>query len=421
MDATGILWMVMAIFLVISAIFSASETALSFFNRIRMKGYASDGSKRANRVLNLGRNYNNVLTAILIGNNIVNIGTSVIGTVVFTAYLGPAGAGVATAVVTVLVLVFGEVMPKSFASQHADSVAMLFSGFIRVVTWVLTPFVFLFSKLQKLVSRFKSTDAQPSVTEQELKVIIEEIEDEGVLEGQESRLVRSALDFDETTVERVLTPRVDLVAFEIGTDAEEIKETFLAKRFSRIPVYEKHIDNIVGILYEKDFFRAYLSDPAFSIQDHLHKPLFVPPSAKISELLQLIQKHRTHMVIVADQYGGVEGVITLEDIIEKLVGEIYDIGEEEDPDIQMISGNRYRVNPDMDVQDFLETMHLSSREFETESTTVGGWVLEQFERLPKQGERFDFENLTVTVEALDDKRMTSLLVQVNRQNPQSAL
>ena len=411
MDSTDALWLVVLILITFSAIFSSSETAFSSFNRIRLKSYAAEGNKQAKRVLKLSKDFNRILTAILIGNNIVNIATASIGTVLFTKYFGAAGAGISTIIITILVLIGGEIMPKSFAKDHAESVALKSSGFILFITIIFRPFIFFFGKLKDLMEKFTKSSKAPSVTEQELKVIIEEIEDEGVLEDHESRLVRSALDFDETTAEQVLTPRVDLVSAELNTDNETLCGLFLEKGFSRIPIYKKDIDNIIGILYERDFFREYIKNHAFSILPILQKPLFVPPQTKISDLFKQIQQRREHMAIVTDQYGGVEGIITVEDMLEELVGDIYDKNETVIQDVQKLSDTAYLVNPDMGIDDLFEEIDYHPFQFETESNTVGGWVLEQFQKLPKQGESFTQAGLKVTVQQLNQKRITSLLIE----------
>ncbi|MBC5787781.1 MULTISPECIES: hemolysin family protein [Clostridiaceae] len=411
MDSTDVLWLVVLILIVFSAIFSSSETAFSSFNRIRIKSYAAEGNKQAKRVLRLSKDFNRILTAILIGNNIVNIATASIGTVLFTKYFGAAGPGISTIVITILVLIGGEILPKSFAKDHAESTALKSSGFILFITVIFRPFIFLFGKLKDLMAKFTKSNQAPSVTEQELKVIIEEIEDEGVLEDHESKLVRSALDFDETTAEQVLTPRVDLVSAELNTDNETLCSLFLEKGFSRIPIYKKDIDNIIGILYERDFFREYIKSHDFSILPILQKPLFVPPQTKISDLFKQIQQRQEHMAVVTDQYGGVEGIITVEDMLEELVGDIYDKNETVVQDVQKLSDTAYLINPDMGIDDLFEEIDYHPFQFETESNTVGGWVLEQFQKLPQQGESFTQAGLKVTVQQLNQQRITSLLIE----------
>lgn len=412
MQTIWILWAFLVICIILSAVFSSSETALSTVNRIRLKSDAQQGNKKAGRVLRLYQNYNRSLTGILIGNNLVNIMASTIGTVIFTSYFGSAGPGVATVFLTLVLLIFGEVMPKSYAKDHADKLTRQFSGFLHSVIFIFTPFIFFFDGLKKLMEKFSKKDSAPSVTEQELKVMIHEIEDEGVLEGGEGELVRSALDFDETTVDEAMTPRVDIVSIEKNADVEEIKNVFFEYHYSRLPVYEKDVDNIVGILYEKDFFKAYLQEATFSVESLMQTAMFVPPQMKISELLKKIQAANVHMAIVVDSYGGVEGMITLEDIVEELVGEIYDEYDVVSYEVQKISPDTYRVRADMGVDDMMEKIGYTPKNLESESNTVGGWLLENFGKVPKVGNSFEFENLVIKVTQMKGKRIYWLTVRI---------
>lgn len=412
MQTIWLLWAFLIICIILSAVFSSSETALSTVNRIRLKSDAQQGNKKAGRVLRLYQNYNRSLTGILIGNNLVNIMASTVGTVIFTSYFGSAGPGVATVFLTLVLLIFGEVMPKSYAKDHADKLTRQFSGFLHGVIFIFTPFIFFFDGLKKLMEKFSKKDSAPSVTEQELKVMIHEIEDEGVLEDREGELVRSALDFDETTVDEAMTPRVDIVSIEKNADVEEIKNVFFEYHYSRLPVYEKDVDNIVGILYEKDFFKAYLQETPFSVESLMQTAMFVPPQMKISELLKKIQAANVHMAIVVDSYGGVEGMITLEDIVEELVGEIYDEYDVVSPEVQKISPDTYRVRADMGVDDMMEKIGYAPKNLESESNTVGGWLLENFGKVPKVGNSFEFENLVIKVTQMKGKRICWLTVRI---------
>ena len=244
------------------------------------------------------------------------------------------------------------------------------------------------------------------------RVMIHEIEDEGVLEGGEGELVRSALDFDETTVDEAMTPRVDIVSIEKNADVEEIKNVFFEYHYSRLPVYEKDVDNIVGILYEKDFFKAYLQETPFSVESLMQTAMFVPPQMKISELLKKIQAANVHMAIVVDSYGGVEGMITLEDIVEELVGEIYDEYDVVSYEVQKIAPDTYRVRADMGVDDMMEKIGYAPKNLESESNTVGGWFLENFGKLPKVGNSFEFEDLVIKVTQMKGKRICWLTVRI---------
>ena len=294
--------------LVLSALFSSCETAFSSVNKIRLKNYAAKGDKRAEKALKIANKFEDALTAILIGNNIVNILSTSISTVLFTQILGPGGVGAATVVMTVLVLVFGEITPKSFAKNHAEQCALMFAEPLSAFMIVLKPVVMVFKVIQKL---FKPKTEQPSVTEDELKYIIDEIEEQGVLEEQESDLVRSALEFDEITVDEILIPRVNVIAIEKNTPFNEIKEKFLTDMYSRLPVYEKNIDNIIGVITNKSFFRL-MNENKENISDIIQEIIHISDLKLISEALKEMQKSKMHMAVVMDQYGGTKGIITLE-------------------------------------------------------------------------------------------------------------
>ncbi len=405
-----ILWLSMAFLIAFSAFFSSSETAFASYNRIRMKKLAADGNKKAAMVVELNGQYTNVLTAILIGNNIVNIVASTIGTLLFTSYFGPMGAGISTIFLTAVLLVFGEIIPKTLANDNAEWVCMKNIVGVRFFILIFSPLIFVFDKLKKIVSRIDKSEKQPTITEQELKFMIEEIENQGVLENRESELVRSALDLDEITAGEVMTPRVDLVSIEVNEKIENVKKVFLSERYSRLPVYEKNIDNIIGVLSEKDFFRAYFSDDPFSIRHMLKKTLLVPPRTNISELMKNFQQGKTHMAVVVDQYGGIEGVITFEDVLEQLIGNIYDEKDTKEYFIKKINDFTWWIDPDISVNDMYRNVCGSEFKGETESNTMGGWILEKLEKLPVEGDQFVFGDLEITVSEMKDKRIKGIIV-----------
>lgn len=394
--------------LVLSAFFSASETAFSTVNKARLKNYAAKGDKRAAKALKIANSFEKALTAILIGNNIVNILSTSISTVLFTQILGPGGVGVATAVMTVLVLVFGEITPKSIAKSNAEKCALLFAGPISLVMFILKPFVWVFQFLQNL---FKPKEEQPSVTEDELKYIIDEIQEQGVLEQQESELVRSALDFDEITVDEILIPRVNVTAVERNTPFEEIKDKFLTEMYSRIPVYEKNIDNIVGIITNKSFMRLMnegKQDISEIIQDIIH----ISDLKLISEALKELQKNKMHMAVVLDQYGGTKGIVTIEDIIEELVGEIYDEDDEVIPNFVKIDDDKYELAADVAVSDMLDNFDLPEEYIETSVNTVGGLVAELLGHIGKVGETVECGMFKMTVTSADEQKINKIHLEV---------
>lgn len=410
---------VICLLLAISAVCSATETAFSAANHIRLKNLATSGSKSAQKALKITENFDKALTAILIGNNIVNISASSLATVLFTEQFGSGSVAAATLVMTVLVLIFGEILPKSLAKENAESFSMLMAAPLSVCMTILTPAIWFFSAIKRFATALLGgKKEQPSVTEEELKYIIDEIETEGVLEEQESDLVRSALDFDETSIGEVLVPRVNIVGVEIHTDMERIKEIFMDNCYSRMPVYEGTIDSIVGIIHQADFFKLYLSGSGESIESIMNKPVFIPESKRISDVMKLMQKKKVHMAVVIDQYGGTEGICTLEDIIEELVGDIYDERDEVDDSFKALGENRWQVSAELSVSDFLEKADLDEDLIEADSNSLGGWVIEKIDRFPENGERLIIEPFIVTVKMEDAQRIDSLTIERSEEPPQ---
>lgn len=416
MDDPGNLgqYILLVVLIAMSAFFSASETAFSCVNKIRLKNYASDGNAKAERALKTAEDYDRMLSAILIGNNIVNIASASLGTVIFTRYLGVAGAAVSTVVMTVLVLIFGEILPKSYAKENSETVAMRFALPLNVVMKILTPLVWIFVKMKSLVNKKNKEEDTPSVTQEELKFIIEEIEDEGVLQERESELLQSALEFQEITVDEILTPRVDLIAADVNDSVEEIKALFMEHRYSRIPIYERTVDNIIGILSERDFFRELINKNEIDIRKLTRKTVFVPEKQQISSLLHELQMSKMHMAVVTDSYGGTVGIVTLEDIVEELVGEIWDEKDEVIEPVVKLSDEEYVVDADLNVFDMLDELEIEIKDFEPESNTVGGWVLEEMKKIPEQGETFEYTPMTITIEEVGDKRVEKVRVKVER-------
>lgn len=408
-------YIAIACLLVMSALFSSMETAFSTVNKIRLKHQAANGSKKAERALKIAENFDKALTTILVGNNIVNILSSSLGTVIFTELFGAAGVAVATAVMTVLVLIFGEIMPKSFAKQHAESCALAFAGLLGAIMWLLTPISAIFSFLQKAMAKLSKGEDAPNFTEDELKYIINEIEDQGVLEEQESELVKSALEFDETTIEQILVPRVKVVAVERNDDADEIMEIFIRDRYTRLPVYDKSIDNIIGLINEKDFFKLKFCSEGkpINIEDIIQKALYVSEMKLISEVLYEMQRTKIHMAIVKDQYGGTSGIVTMEDIIEELVGEIYDETDEVVDNVVEVAKDMYEIQADLSINDMLEELELPDNLIETDSNTVGGWVMELFGRIPEEGATETSGMFTVTILESDEQSVSKVGIKLD--------
>lgn len=394
--------------LVLSALFSSCETAFSSVNKIRLKNYAAKGDKKAEKALKIANKFEDALTAILIGNNIVNILSTSISTVLFTQILGPGGVGAATVVMTVLVLVFGEITPKSFAKNHAEQCALMFAEPLSAFMIVLKPVVMVFKVIQKL---FKPKTEQPSVTEDELKYIIDEIEEQGVLEEQESDLVRSALEFDEITVDEILIPRVNVIAIEKNTPFNEIKEKFLTDMYSRLPVYEKNIDNIIGVITNKSFFRL-MNENKENISDIIQEIIHISDLKLISEALKEMQKSKMHMAVVMDQYGGTKGIITLEDIIEELVGEIYDENDEIIAHFVKTGDNEYEVSGELSISDMLENLDMPEDKIECSGNSVGGWIMELLGHVAVENETVQSDIFKMTVLSMEDQKILKIRLEI---------
>lgn len=398
-----------------SSFFSATETALNSANRIRLKNMADNGSRAAQRTLDILAKYDKALTTILIGNNIVNIACSSIATILAIALVGEQyGSLVSTIVVTLVVLVFGEVMPKSLAKDHAEQFAMLSSGVISFLMLIFTPFSAFFILLKNGMAKLFRGNDTVSMTEEELKVMIDEIEDEGVLEKQESNLVRSALEFDEITVDEIITPRVRITAVEIGENTEEVRRKFLKEEYSRMPVYEKTLDNIVGIITEKEFFKQYEKNKDFTVRSIMQETLYLPQMLKLSEVFRTMQKQKCHMSVVLDQHGGTLGIVTMEDILEELVGEIWDESDEVRSPVTAVGSNVYEVYGEVSLNSLRRYFEARDISVELESTahTVAGWVLGLFGSIPKSGDTTETDDLTVTVLEAAELRVNRVRIEI---------
>ncbi len=402
--------LIILVLLLLSGLFSGCETAYSTVNKIRLKNYAQNGSKKAAKALKIADAFENALTAILIGNNVVNILSTSISTVLFTQILGSGGVGAATAVMTVLVLIFGEITPKSFAKSHAEQWALAFAGPMSALIFIFKPFVWLFQIVQNL---FKPKTNQPSVTEDELKYIIDEIEEQGVLEEQESDLVRSALEFDEITVDEILIPRVNVIAVEKNTPFDEIKKIFVTEMYSRLPVYEKNIDNVVGIITYKSFFRL-MSENKEDISPIIQEVIHISDLKLISEALREMQKNKMHMAVVMDQYGGTKGIVTMEDIIEELVGDIYDEEDEIESNFVKTGENEYEVWGELSISDMLEKLDLPEDMIECSVNSVGGLVMELLGHIAENGETAQYGMFKMTVLAVKDQKINKVKVEIDQ-------
>ena len=402
-----------------SGYFSATETAFSSLNRIRIKNLAEKGDKKAKLVLDMLENFDSLLSTILIGNNIVNIACASVATLLFVRLLGEEqGPSVATIVITIVVLIFGEVTPKSIAKENPEKFAMFAAPFLNVLMIILTPFNFLFIQWKKLISKIFHTENDYSITEEELLTIVEEAEQEGRIDEQESSLIRSAIEFSEQEAIDILTPRIDIVGVPHDATKEEIAQVFEETNYSRLPVYKESIDHIIGILYQKDFYN--LDDEETSFEHIIRPALFITESKKIGELLQELQNKKSHIAIVLDEYGGTTGIVTLEDILEELVGEIWDEHDEGINEIEKISDTEYIVHGSTNLEDLFEVldmgMKINEEVEEMEVVTVSGWVMEEvLERIPSKGDVGTWQNLKVTVLEMDENRVEKIKLVINEE------
>lgn len=389
-----------------SAYFSATETAFTSLNTIRMKTWAENGDKRAARALALEQDYDKLLSSILIGNNIVNITATTISTLLFTKIFVTYGATISTVVITIVVLIFGEISPKSVAKEFPERFAMFSAPILRVIILVLTPLNFLFSMWKKLLSKIFKPSDDDGITEEELMGIVDQAESEGGLDAHEGDLIRASIEFNELDVSDILTPRVDLVAVDEEATMEEVGALFVENGYSRLPIYHETIDNIIGVVHQKDFYKARVrgEDRLAMIKSPV---VYTTPNTKIFKLLRILQMNKVHMAVVVDEYGGTEGIVTLEDILEELVGEIWDEHDEVTEFLHKQPDGSYNIDCTTDLDDMYDLFEIKG---ECEASTVSGWVLEQIDRIPKQGDHFIAEGLEVTVTAVDNRRVMEINV-----------
>ena len=405
MDTGDLSTIIALVFLVIcSAFFSASETAYTSLNLVRMKRMAADGDARAAKVLKLAERYESLLSSILIGNNIVNILASSLATVLFVRALGNKGVTVSTLVITVVILLVGEVTPKNIAKEHAETIAMKFYPLLFALTKLFTPLNWLLGCWQRLIGKVVKPAEDRGYTEEELITIVEEAENEGGIDAHESELIKSAIEFTDVDVEEILTPRVEIQAMELGASDDEISDLFQESGYSRLPVYQETVDNIVGILHEKDF---YANRGKVPVRDLMSTPTYVMQNTKVSDLLKLLQKTKSHMAVVVDEYDGVQGIVTMEDILEELVGEIWDEHDEVVEEYRALPDGGYLVDGGANLDDMLELFDIHK---EYDPVTVNGWVREELGRFPKAGDSFECDNLIVTVEKAEKRRATEVRV-----------
>lgn len=398
---------IIAMLLICSAYFSATETAFSSLNKTKLKAIAEKGDKKAKLALELTDKYDKLISTILIGNNIVNIAASSLGTVMFiNIFGGEAGPTVSTIVITVAVLIFGEISPKSIAKDCPERFAVFSAPIISVLIYILTPLNMIFSAWKRLLSKLFKLESSTGMSQEELLMLVEEVQQDGSIDENEGELLTNVIEFSNIEAEDILTHRVDLEAVSIDADKTEIAEAFQTSKFSRILVYRESIDNIVGTVHLKDFYTGMgVTDK--SIEEILSPVIFVLKNEKIDELLEKLQKSKSHLAVVLDEYGGTYGIVTMEDILEEIVGEIWDEHDEVVESIKCCGKDTYIVNASMDLDDFCEYFGIETA---SESTSLSGWIMEQTEKIPEGGETFVYNNLTITVGKVDNHRITEAKV-----------
>lgn len=411
MDGTQIgLLLAIIILIMLSAYFSASEMAFTSVNKIRLMNMEANGNKRAGAVLRATENFDKLLSTVLVGNNIVNITSASIATLFFDSLIKSANIAttVSTVVMTVVVLIFGEITPKLFAKEKPEACAMLFYPLLKMLMIVLTPINLIFSGWKWLLRKIFKFKRTSTITEGELLTIVETAENEGELQEHESQLIRSAIEFEDLDVKDIMIPRINVIAVEENSDMESVYDKFVQHGFSRMPVYAENIDAVVGIIHEKDFY-ALLHDGGKDIKSIIQSSVCVSSSMKISTVLRMLQKAKVHMAIVVDEFGGTEGIVTLEDILEELVGEIYDEHDEIEILFKKVDDKTFIVSGDENVEDMYEKLDLSAPD-DTESTTVSGYVTELMDKIPQTGEKLTLKDIEIEVTKASAKHVQEVKV-----------
>lgn len=411
---------VLIVLIYLSSVFSGSEIAYSSANEIRLEHLADEGNRKARTALFNYNRYDNLLSTILIGNNFVNLAASTIATQLFVTMLGGrvsenVSGVISTAVMTVLILIFGEIAPKIVAKGNPDRFAMNKASFLRALGFVFFPLVWLVTKLVSGVSGIwaKSVTDEGNVTEDELSEIIDTVEDEGVIDEQTSDLLQSALDFPDICAYEIITPRVDMVAIDVDDEPEEIVDTILNSNVSRIPVYEDTIDNIIGVVHLNEMLKAIAADAPLNIREHMLPVCYIHKTTILPQALRELRDRKLHLAIVTDEYGGTMGLLTMEDILEQIVGDIWDESDVIEDEFVKLSDDTYECDGDMRIYDLLDEFEIDDEDFDDDNATVGGWAIEQLGGYPAKGDSFDFENLTVTVKQIKNLRVTRLTIKVH--------
>ncbi|WP_096202028.1 hemolysin family protein [Bacillus sp. FJAT-45350] len=408
------LLILLGVLLFLSAFFSSAETAYSSANKIRLKNYADEGRTGGKKAYYITDNFDYALSTILIGNNLVNIAAATISAqIATTLFGGNTGTGllVSTVVMTVLILIFGEVLPKSFAKENAEPFALKIASILILLMKVLRPVTWLLVKLKQfMTNKISRKEFTPSITEQELKEMVSISQEEGVIDFHEKELLHNTLEFNDIKVVEILTPRTEVIAIDIDMPVDEITPILMKERYSRVPVYKGTVDNIIGVLSERDFLFHLIKHKDVDIAQLMRKPLYVIETLGIATLLPMLQKNRVHMAVVIDEFGGTSGIITLEDILEELVGEIWDEHDEKIKEMSELSPNVYEFNGDYPLDDFSAVIDMELPK--SSSHTVGGWLVEEFQEVPSVNEVFEYEHLKITITGAEERRILKVKVEI---------
>ncbi len=402
------------VLIVLSAFFSSCEIAYSSVNKIKLKKKVSDGNKEATKAMEIVNNYSEALSTILVGNNLVNIAVSSLATMVAVAYLGEEmGSLLATIVATIIVLIFGEILPKTFANKFSLKLTLIYVKPFKICRVIFFPITFLVTKFVKLISKiWTPKNIEVSEIDEELNVITEELEEEGVIDEEDAELIISAIDFRDVTAHEIMIPRVDVFAIDIDDNQDDILKNEQIFRYSRVPVYEDTIDHVIGILNTTNLMKKILNGEQIDLRSMLTEPMYVHKTKHISNILTKFKATNQHLAIVADEFGGFMGILTIEDIVEELVGDIFDETDEVVLDYKELSENIYEVDGDMNIYDFFELVDYDDRDFESEYTTVGGWCTDILEKFPEVGDTFEFANFTVIITEVEGMRVGKIKVEV---------
>lgn len=410
MESDGISQVIILSLLIIaSAYFSATETAFDSFNKIRIKNLAASGNKKANLVLKLDDDFDNLMSTIIIGNNIVNVAAISLAAFIFIKRYGNVGIIISSLIMMVIILIFAEILPKNVARKSPDNYAMFSAPLISFFTIIFKPLNLFLAQFKNIINKLYKSDNQPNVNEEDLMTMIDEVENEGFINKSESDLIRSAIEFNEVVVEDIYTPRIDIEAIDMEDTFEEIKEKFLMSGYSRLPVYQDNIDQIVGVIHEKDFYQA-INRKEKDFEKLISNVLYVTQNKKISELLKDLQRSKAHMAIVIDEYGGTSGLVTMEDIIEELVGEIWDEHDEVIEWFKKIEDDKYLISCNADIDDMLDLFGVEVDE-KLDVTTVNGWLTMIFKEIPDEGGKIIFKNLDITVTKAEANRVLEICVE----------